>query len=121
MLLGTDERLQILDLETGRLLLDEATMSFADDELGYARGLAPYDCSESGESLAVYLKSNKNYGLCINTKTWQIEDKIPDLQFINDSVVVTSSSIETMNVYSRWSIEDLLAAARQELSEYSSE
>lgn len=121
MLLGTDERLQILDLETGRLLLDEATMSFADDELGYARGLVPYDCSESGESLAVYLKSNKNYGLCINTKTWEIEDKIPDLQFINDSVVVTSSSIETMNVYSRWSIEDLLAAARQELSEYSSE
>lgn len=121
MLLGTDERLQILDMRTGRLLLDEEIAALAGAELGYASGLVPYDCSEFGEFLAVYLKSNNNYGLCINTKSWQIEDKIPDLKLINDSVVITSSSVETLNVYPRWSIEDLLATARQELSEYSSE
>lgn len=123
VLLGADKQLQILDISNGELLLDEVIASQTKANLGDTDEFIPYNYTELGDTLVIYLKSNsnKNYGLCIDTKNWQIEDKIPDLQLINDSVVITSSSVETMNVYSRWSVEDLLAAARQELSEYSSE
>lgn len=117
MLLATSKEMIVVDLETGEITLNELFSTYSDKTT-----LIPHLCTEFGDYLAVCLDDDDGYGFCINTKTWQIENKIPGLMYMNDDIVLTlSSDRNSLILYPRWSTEDLLAAARQELSEYSPE
>ena len=117
MLLTTSRKIIIVDLKTGEITLEQDIISY-----GGTTVLTPCLCTEFGDHLAICLNKDAGYGFCINTKTWQIENQIPGLVYMNDSAVLTlCSGRNSLILYPKWNTEDLLTAARKELSEYSSE
>lgn len=115
VLICTDKRVLVVDLETGTTVFTE-TVSGNDSGFTVSDRLS-YSAAEFGNHLSVALDNPLAEGLCINTETWQVEYRIPGLRYMDEFAVITATPDEKQLIlYPRWSTEDLIAAAAQELS-----
>ena len=118
-LICTDEKILIVELETGTLLLDEIITTSINQDSGSNYGYSGYCCIESENHLAIILDSESADGFCVNTDNWEIEHRIPGLRYMNkDAAVVSVSGGKQLVLYPNWKTEDLITAAEQELSQY---
>lgn len=119
VLICTDEKVLIVELETGALLINEVVTTSANENWSSDYGYSGYCCIESENYLAIIFNNEASSGFCINMDTWEIEHRIPGLRYMNKAATVVSVfGGKQLILYPNWETEDLITAATQELSQY---